>query len=386
MTKWRKIDKEAYMKPWKRLYLSKDKIKNYDKQFVMICLPDGSQTHNQFLKFPKKLTYFKDNEDQIKIRYTDDFCFYLYSNVNGKDKCKKRIQVPEFESIFGEGTFPLLYDKETILDTADALTVAEYIGMDIQRGDGRGFSSNASKKKSGKSNYILCPGHETYLGKVDTKFGNAVLTEKGYHCFGCNRTVHIVDMVREYMSCTYEESLGIIADALGGRELFVLSDTEIKNRNKEKLPVKADDLSFIGLYPYGKSPKLILNCEGNVEFSDFYEEDGWKREKEKKEDELGNVNYIIYKSAPSVSLTKLFKEEKESYYWLISEKALETIKKWETLISDLDRNSDNFNFLVTAIKGETGFLTDEELYYLRISAKKNYLRAKEIYDDAVCNL
>ena len=85
-----------------------------------------------------------------------------------------------------------------LVDNADSLSVATYIGMEVQRG-----------------RRIRCPGHMKRLGKEDNHIGNAVLTPKGYHCFACDITVGMIDMVQEFLGCGKLEAMKCIAESMG---------------------------------------------------------------------------------------------------------------------------------------------------------------------------
>ena len=124
-------------------------------------------------------------------------------------------------------------DLNRLMDDADATTVAEYIGMRIQR--------------KGNRNYILCPGHRNRLGKEDRSIGNCVLTAHGYRCFACGETVGIVQMVMEYTGCTKGEAFSQIADAMGGRELYADSGTEAKPTYGPKEKLTQEELALLGI-------------------------------------------------------------------------------------------------------------------------------------------
>lgn len=97
-------------------------------------------------------------------------------------------------------------DIKRLVEECDAQAVVDYLQME--------------HKQSGRYTYILCPGHEERLGKPDTNMGNAVLREKGYYCYACNAFVTTHDMIMEYLQCSSEEAYRIMAEAMGGAELY----------------------------------------------------------------------------------------------------------------------------------------------------------------------
>lgn len=101
-------------------------------------------------------------------------------------------------------------DLQRLMDDADAATVAEYIGMTLQR--------------KGKHTLIRCPGHFERTGKEDIHIGNCVLTRHGYHCFSCNTTAGVQQMVMEYTGCGKGQAFEIIAEAMGGKFLYEDAD------------------------------------------------------------------------------------------------------------------------------------------------------------------
>ena len=121
----------------------------------------------------------------------------------------------------------MYYDIEKITAHMNVYDVALYIGMEVY-------------PRCGKY-YIHCPGHLEYLGKIDNVANNAILTENGYHCFACGRSVNVFTMVQEYYKnilgnpITFSKALEIVADSCGGREMYTLSDKSYKKNKEEKL-------------------------------------------------------------------------------------------------------------------------------------------------------
>mgnify|MGYP004589221785 CR=1 FL=1 len=123
-------------------------------------------------------------------------------------------------------------------EEADAVEIAKAIGMKIY--------------PKGRNNFILCPGHEKRLGKPDVNPTNAVITREGYYCFSCGCFVKTPDMIMEFLGCGIKDAFKIIADLLGGEELYLdqfpsekgltLTEDEIKALSLET--AVNGDLSF----------------------------------------------------------------------------------------------------------------------------------------------
>lgn len=125
-------------------------------------------------------------------------------------------------------------DIKRLRAETDAETVAEYLQMEMRH--------------KGKYTYILCPGHEKRLGRPDSTIGNAVLKENGYYCWACSTFVPTHDMVMEYTGCSSEEAYNIMAEAMGGKELYG-GDSSGSEINIPKYRLSQDEAKVIGLYP-----------------------------------------------------------------------------------------------------------------------------------------
>lgn len=229
-----------------------------------------------------------------------------------------------------------MYDVELLLDEADSLSVANYLGMDIV--------------KRGSRYFIPCPGHEQRLGKPDRKTSNCVLTPKGYHCFACQERVGLINMVMEYTGCEYREALTIIGDACGGAELFETNGKQIK-----KPPLSHNDLAIIGLKAYaGKNIFGTVNINGD------------KNVTEKKE---------------GLSLEMLFVQDEKSYNKLIYRKAKEAVAKYEEALKNFCfRDAPKANVIFDLLN-EDGYLPPDCFSLLQKTFQARLWRAQEICED-----
>ena len=139
----------------------------------------------------------------------------------------------------------MIYNRSEVLAHADAEAVANALGIPI--------------KRHGRFKQILCPGHMEYFGKPDTSYGNCVLTEKGYHCFACNRSVNVFDMVMETKGCSFHDALEFVAGVSGveGEEISGKSGKKSKKVKRFRNPLfNKDELALIGIAAFGRETPI----------------------------------------------------------------------------------------------------------------------------------
>ena len=247
------------------------------------------------------------------------------------------------------------YDSERIIEDADVVNVAEYLDMEMSR--------------SGSVIRIKCPGHFKRLGKEDNNFGSCMLTEKGYHCFACQVSVGLIDMVEEVKGCSYVEALGIIADANGGRENYIVSG-EYKMPIERTVKVLSDeDLKLIGLksnicfdeylFPDGDK-EYIKNCHYNISF------------------DLNDLDapYYIASKNKSVSIKSLKIKNERLYNTIIKNAAKAAMQKYQDAITNFAKDGKNVNLFKPF-----GEINEEIIYDFKLKFSQMYQRSKEIYDE-----
>lgn len=248
----------------------------------------------------------------------------------------------------------IYYDIEAIKANADPYEVAVHIGMQIREGKDR-----HTKQGNRRINYILCPGHPKRLGKEDRHFGSCYLTKYGYRCHACNVKVGVIDMVMEYLNCSFGEALQIVAETIGGAENYIISGKNNKADNGKRFPLSKEELSLIDLYPYRTAHSEHITSVGHSPFlSDL--------PSIKQTNDDGPDEYLFYTTEPVPTIQTLYEEDSKTAIWLIKNKVKEKLKKLtsvETLF--LDRSSPYFNTFTAVTKGEDGYWEDDELYFLR---------------------
>ena len=196
-----------------------------------------------------------------------------------------------------------MIDIDRLLSNVDSRTVAQHIGMDVRH--------------KGKYNFILCPGHEKRLGKTDTNASNCVLTARGYHCFGCNKTVNMVDMVSEFTGLSFQQALNLIAEIAGGEEFY---QSEKAKGPTIKLPLTSEELEIIGIKPISQSffvNKAEEAIYGDTEYSCRL---------------IGEDILVCDKSLSGITLLSLYQNNRDLYNKYIYAKAKAAEKKYSSLI------------------------------------------------------
>ena len=242
-------------------------------------------------------------------------------------------------------------DKESLLAEANAIEVAKYIGMRVE--------------KRGANYFTLCPGHEKRIGKPDLNIGNCVLYENGYRCLACDpdKTHDVFDMVQEFTGCSFPEALQTVAEIYGGESLFA-SNTQAT----EKLTLSSEDLKLIGLKSSGKK---VSPCNGS--YKHFEPEEGTFIEK------VGD-EYLSMSTPSTDSLLALKKSDEKEFRRLIAKHAEAAGKKYCKAIKDFGSRSAPKATIVFDLFEEGGGVDDSVFYGIVNALKKKAWRCKEIYE------
>ncbi len=199
-----------------------------------------------------------------------------------------------------------LYDLDKLHDAVDAIAVAEYFGIPME--------------KHGRRISILCPNSE----HNDEHFGNCFLYEHGYHCFACGAYGDAVNLLMEAENMSRREAFDFLAEFSGGKDLFQL-DQNAEKKYCRVLP--NDKLELIGLAPASKRPIIY------TAMYDYEPEELPKGEKlhwfPRKDDDEGY--YLSAKKLPS-PLRQLAANDYKEYVKLICDKANERIEMWQDVI------------------------------------------------------
>ena len=206
----------------------------------------------------------------------------------------------------------VVYDKQALLDAADSLTVADFVGLET--------------KRVGSKISILCPSH------ADAHFGNCFLSERGYHCFACGAHGDVFSLVRAKEGCNFQEAMGIVGDSLGGRELFILKGKDAAKPKLKPIP-KRDDLELIGLKNNTEWDCIAIVPANELE--EYLEKNPLKATQRLKFDpgdpEVEDGWYFIEEKIDSHPLLTLMQNDEELCKEMIKNKAEETSRFYAEL-------------------------------------------------------
>lgn len=239
-----------------------------------------------------------------------------------------------------------MIDVNVLMDKVDAITVAQNIGMDI--------------KRKGRYNFILCPGHTKVLGYPDTNASNCVLTEKGYHCFGCNVTKNLFTMVMEFCGVDFVQALNIVAEIAGvdaskGTTIYV-----------QKLPLSSEQLKVIG-----------LKSEDNYIFVNKFKTDETEDLRSRL---LFNDEILLTSNVKCWSLLELYSSKRNLFNRYIVRKAKDAIKEYDRLIDMYCHRDGDGIMEVYALLNENGEIPQEVLSGLKNALLKRKSEAQNILD------
>jgi hypothetical protein len=249
-------------------------------------------------------------------------------------------------------------DKDTLLAEANAIEVAEYIGMTVV--------------KKGANHFTLCPGHKNRIGKEDVNIGNCVLYENGYRCLACDptKTHDVFDMVMEFTGCTFPEALATVAEIYGGASLFASNSPYI-----EKLTVTQEDLKLIGLQ---SSVKKI--CPQNISWQHFQPEEGTSIN---KVTDNGLDMFLSMKSSPTETLLALKQKHPDEYRRLIATRAKIAGQKYCLAIKQYSSRSASGASKVFDLFEDNGGVDDAVFIGIKNALMSKAWRCKEIYERSV---
>lgn len=221
------------------------------------------------------------------------------------------------------------YKAEEVMEVSNAEDVAYALGLDVRNMGGR--------------KGILCPGHLSYMGKTDTHFGNAVLSEKGYYCFGCNRFSNVFAMTMQVTGCTFPEAVKFVADTTG-RQFTDYS--KYKKKEKPAVSLTHHDYELLGL----TNPSRHYNIKKTVNKEEAREKN--MRTVPKNASNLfvtEEYEALVYDNEGYSSLQNLLKEDKETYVALVLGKVQEAVEKREKILKVLSEENSIFFVIVNPV-------------------------------------
>ncbi len=203
----------------------------------------------------------------------------------------------------------MYYDKDLIYESLSGEDVAEKLGLGVEYHNGQAE--------------CLCPAAD----HDDKNFGSCKITAKGCRCFACNRTFSLEKMVQEKRGIPntrqgYLETLKILAGFAG-----ISPEEKAVPHARITLPFSDEQLSFIGL---NTKPAYVHNLTRISAKKPVIKKNGKIRHVKSVRDASGN--YLLPGSSEKFSLLALYKEDKETFYDMVSGKIDEKLEKINTML------------------------------------------------------
>ena len=206
-----------------------------------------------------------------------------------------------------------MYDKEELLSEADTRTVAEYLGAPLI--------------KRGSTTFTECPGHIINKGRREKKLSHCQISRNGCYCYSCGYSANAIKFAMDYSTnilgipFTEDDACGLVADTLGGRDLFKHSaDTFVPEKKVSHMPLSASEAEVIGLCKKNGF-QIITQVSGIKE--DGFENAGYYDENE-------NFIYEYHKTQfQPYSLQSLWQDDRKAWKYLVKEKAIEAFQKYD---------------------------------------------------------
>lgn len=206
-----------------------------------------------------------------------------------------------------------MYDKEALLAEADMRTVAEYLGAPVL--------------KRGASLFTECPGHVINKGEREHKLTHFQISRRSGYCYSCGYRANAITFAMDYSNnilespTTEDEACGIVADTLGGRDMYLLNVEEKTAKSGSMMPLSREDAKVIGLASKNGF-RVIKEASDICNDTESWEKDGYY-------DDEGNFVYEYHRTEfIPYSLQLLWQEDREAWKYLVREKALEAYEKY----------------------------------------------------------
>lgn len=201
-----------------------------------------------------------------------------------------------------------MVNKDVIKSRLDILSVADKMGLQT--------------KRKGGYTWITCPCHRNFVGKDDNSPTNCIVNKDNtYHCFACNHSGDIFDMIMQYRNVSFKEAMEEAAEMAG------ISLDTINTKTQKPAFLTASDFELLGLTNDQSKHCDIVGCTPVKSSSTANKH---KLALFRKED-----NYLLENSDASFSLYQLRKEDPETFYRMIYGKAEEQRQKIKDIVSDL---------------------------------------------------
>ena len=191
-----------------------------------------------------------------------------------------------------------MLDKEQIKSDADALVVAQALGMAVHRRNAKYL--------------ILCPCHN------DRTIGSCYLDSKGFKCYSCNTQGDVFDLVMSYLGIDFNDAMRYVANICGGEEYYRV---EYNKEIEQKIGfISRAECKKIKLYD---SPVYVAFAYTfDYEEAKQFRSEGYQvvcEDEPDNEDEDHLPVYVIKKIATTSPLFDLYRSDKDSYHQLVDD-------------------------------------------------------------------
>ncbi|MCD8084622.1 MAG: CHC2 zinc finger domain-containing protein [Clostridiales bacterium] len=157
--------------------------------------------------------------------------------------------------------------------------------------------------RSGK--YILCREHN------DRNFGSCSLYNNRYHCFACGASGTAIDLVRHHFKISWMEAARWIAEKFG------IPCLDTNGDQRERMPFTKKQLSLLG---FQTEPGRAFAALGASLFKP-----------DDDEDFITTLDEYVTGIKEIFSLDRLFYEDREGFFFMVSSRAQQVIPYFITL-------------------------------------------------------
>lgn len=196
----------------------------------------------------------------------------------------------------------------------------------------------------GSNTFISCPDHINRVGKADRDYDKCYIKKGHYYCFSCGASGNVIRLVQTTLGCSGYEARRQICESLGGVAPYVDSNYS----TADEIPYNKKELEALGLHmvAYGEIPRCLTDDKTEIEGSKLFESMEARSSVLCLNDagrpvivDSGHAcdNSFITRlytgcSRVSANLRELYSEDKETFFWMIENKANEMISRYETML------------------------------------------------------
>lgn len=211
----------------------------------------------------------------------------------------------------------MYYDREKIYDFLSGRDVAEMLGMEIH--------------SMGHRETILCPDKE----HNDRHFGSCFLTNKGCHCFVCQKNMNLEEMVMKQTGVSYIQSLQMLSEYA---KIDPVNNSNAILQSIIRLPFTKEEFELMGFCPNDAGISVV------TEFN-FQKKEN-TRVKRDPYDITMQAGYMTMQTAWKNPLKDLFKDNPEAFYYIINGKIDEQIENITYILNQFVNQNGEYGYIL----------------------------------------